>query len=79
MGRRAIVVYMLYDSFWPALLLVNTLYNFYNIIANAVTLAGINSEPFKGFLILSVNDANERVGSFAPIDVGQTACDVSTH
>ena len=62
------------------MLLYKVFPHFYVIIAHAVTLRGINNEMFRGYLVVTWNNANERVGSFAPLaDGGRTACEVSMH
>ena len=45
--------------------------------AHAVTLSG--SENFRGFLIVAVNGASQRVGSWSTGSDARTTCDVSTY
>ena len=49
----------------------------WQLVAHAVTLAGNNSEMFRGFLIVARNNAGQRFGTYTPMADGQTACDVS--
>ena len=49
----------------------------WQLVAHAVTLAGNNSEMFRGFLIVARNNAGQRFGTYTPMANGRTACDVS--
>ena len=47
-------------------------------VAHAVTLRGNTSEMFQGFLVVAINDASQRVGSFTSGGAdSKTTCCVS--
>ena len=51
-----------------------------NLVAHAVTFRGNVSEMFQGFLVVAMNTALERVGSFTSGGTdSQTTCSVSMH
>ena len=48
-----------------------------HVIAHAVTLSG--NQDFRGLLVVALNSASERVGSWSPGSDSRTTCSVSMY